>query len=520
MIDIKLIVKQPSMLFTNTISSLSFKHWIWKDKENKKLFWVALTLIVISFTWLKFIYPFPNFMPPDSYSYLEAAAKNEFIDTWPIGYSRFLRLVSSFSNSHFVLVTIQYLLLIAAILYFLFSIRYMLSPGKWLFRVLLVISIGNPLLPHIANFVSSDCLFTALSLLWFTQLMWILYQPTKKILLLHAFVLLLAFMVRFMAIYYPILSFCIILLKPMPRKTKWLGIATASILLLVFIGCTQYEYKLKTDTIQYSAFGGWQLAANALYGYAHSLPDTQNIPSRFRELHTLVNRHMDSIRHLTYRPDREVAIYYLWDFKSPLRVFMNQQNRSTKSWFKKWASMAPLYQKYGRWLIRKHPLEFARYYLWPNLLKYYAPPVKFMGSYNLKSDIVRASAVTWFGWNSNKLPTRAHDRTIHIVSIFPTLLAIINPLFLLASIAFIMLGGFSQCNANSKKNIGLLWLTWIANMCFSVFSAPIELRYQLFPLIITIPFCGLFIQWIFQYFQPVPIALNKQQRRIIPDPSS
>jgi hypothetical protein len=112
------------MLFQKAITTQSFSQWLWKDKENKRLLWLSSFVLVVSFTWLKILYPYPNFMPPDSYSYLEAANKNEFINIWPIGYSRFLRLVSSFSSSHMVLVVLQYLLLQTGLLYFLFTIRY------------------------------------------------------------------------------------------------------------------------------------------------------------------------------------------------------------------------------------------------------------------------------------------------------------------------------------------------------------------------------------------------------------
>lgn len=497
------------MLFQQTISTLPFHQWLLKDKENKCLLWLSLLIAAISFTWLKIIYPYPNFMPPDSNSYLEAAYINAFINVWPIGYSRFLRLISCFSDSHFILVTIQYLLLVVTVLYFLFSLCYLLSPGKWIFRILLSLCLINPLLPHIANFVSSDCLFATLSLVWFTQLLWILYQPSRKLLLIHAIVLLLSFTVRFMALYYPFISIVVILFAQISRKTKWTSIGFAIIFLLIFIGRTQYEYQVKTGKVQYSAFGGWQMAANALYGYAHAKPDKpENIPWKFRKLHTLVNQHMDSIRQLPIRPDKDIGIYYLWDLNSPLTVYMNQlYNRDKKSpGFKKWASMAPFYQEYGRYLIQKHPIEFTKYFLWPNLLKYYAPPVKFMGHYNMGNATVEPIVVTWFGWKNNQLPNRSRDNQIHITEIFPTVLSILNPLFMIASFAFGMMGGFKKCSNLSKDAILLMWLIWIINMVFSVFSAPTELRYQLFPIIITLSFTGLFIQWIISSLISVPVT--------------
>src|ERR1044072_6133444 len=99
------------MLFKQTITTQPFKKWFVQDKENKRLIWFSIAIMIISFGWLKYDYPYPNFMPPDSYSYLDAAYKNDLINQWPIGYSKFLRLVSVFSRSHLVLVIVQSLLL-------------------------------------------------------------------------------------------------------------------------------------------------------------------------------------------------------------------------------------------------------------------------------------------------------------------------------------------------------------------------------------------------------------------------
>jgi len=72
------------MLFQTTKSRLSFKQWLLKDKENKRMVCFSLEVMIISFTWIKFIYPYSNFMPPDSYNYLEAAYTNESINKAPL----------------------------------------------------------------------------------------------------------------------------------------------------------------------------------------------------------------------------------------------------------------------------------------------------------------------------------------------------------------------------------------------------------------------------------------------------
>jgi hypothetical protein len=456
---------------------------------------ISLTaaVIVVQFIIFKICYPLPNFMPPDSYSYLEAAHNNQTINTWAIGYSKFLRLFSCFTNSSATLVWFQYILLEFSIIYFLFSIQYLIHTTKWLNRILLIISIMNPLITHISNFVSSDALFTALSLIWFTQLLWILYRPSLKLILFHSVILLLVFMVRFNALYFPLLSIAAILSCKLKFRSKALGISAIFILITGFIMRTEYQYYKATKTLQLSAFGGWQLAANALYGYAYTSPDAPNaVPKKFQRLQTIVNKHMDSLRDIApiMRPDNHVGVYYLWDFKSPLRLYQESVSKpdTLTSYFDKWASLGPLYASYGRFIIYHHPIPFLRHYIWPNFLKYYIPPAGFMESYVIGNSQVDPIAAFWFHWKSRKVYNSFNDTKIEITQIFPPILAVVNLLYVLSFLAIFALGSFKK--GPSIRSQVLLWsmVIWLTNMAFSVFAAPIELRYQLFPMITTFVF--------------------------------
>jgi hypothetical protein len=489
------------MLFNQPITTQPFSQWLVLDKENKRLIWFSAAIMAISFGWLKFVYPYPNFLQPDSQFYVDAALKNDLINYWPIGYSKFLRLVSVFSRSHMLLVVLQYLLLMTSVLYFLFTIRYLLAPGKWLFRILLAISVVNPLLPHIANIVSSDCLFASLSLVWFTQLLWTIYQPSLRMLLFHAIILLFTFMVRFSAIWYPFISIAIILLIAVPKRDKWLSLASIVTLLLIFIGSTEYEYQKITHTTQYAAFGSWQMAANALYAYAYAEPiDPGKVPHQFHDLHAKVNHHMDSIRIVTNRPDEEIGVYYLWLYTSPLIQYAKHQweKDSQTPQFTKWASMGPLYGAYGRWLTTQHPGLFIKHFIWPNLVRYYQPPTVSLDMYNLGDTKVDSITVTWFNWKNNQLLSRLHDPQIHVMILFTPLLAVINTIFICSALIFLFFSGLKQCSPTSKYILFIMLLVWLGNLFFSVASAPTELRYQIFPAIITLPFCLFIVSWLIQ----------------------
>ncbi|THU32924.1 hypothetical protein FAM09_26095 [Niastella caeni] len=488
------------MLFERTISPLDFRQWLLLNKENKRIFILSITLILISFTWLKFKYPYPNFMPPDSYNYLETAYFNSYIGIWPIGYSKFLRFVSCFSKSHLILVLIQYILLQLSLLYFLFTFRYLISPGTWLFRILLFISLTNPLLPQIANSISSDNLFLTLSLLWLTQLLWIIHQPSIKLILLHTTIVLIAFTVRHNALFYPVISAIVIIFSNASKIHKWLGIGVMFTLLLSFISRTQYEYFVKTQTVQYSAFGGWQIAANALYGYAFADPISEKkIPVKFRKVHNIVNHHMDSLRHLTLRPDQEVGIYYMWDYKSPLRIFMEQQwPKDSTSFLKKWASMAPLYAKYGQYLIMQHPTQFCKNFIWSNIKNFYLPPSYFMGIYNMGGYTVEPIAMKWFGWKNKFIKKNTDSKYIIVANIFTLITPVINILYITSLLAFVALAGLKKCSPTCRKIIKYILIIWLSNSLFSILSAPIELRYELFQIIISLVCSVTFISYIIQ----------------------
>lgn len=503
----------------NCIPTINFTTWLTSDRVNQQWLVGCSIAILVQFAIFKFLYPYPNFMPPDSVSYIEAANKNQFINLWPIGYSRFLRLFSCFSSSHLLLVLFQYLLLQGCILYLLFTVQYWLQPGKWAFRLLLVLNLLNPLWQHISNFVSSDALFTALSVLWFTQLIWILFKPNKWLLIVHGFVVLSAFMVRYNALYYPVISMLVLFFSNAPGMHKKWGIVSIAALLLIFIGRTQYHYKKETGTVQFSAFSGWQLAANALYGYAHApaIP-ADKVPIEFRELHTLVNRHTDSLRQVTYRPDAEIGIYYLWDNNAPLKAYMRQGfvQDTINSVLKRWAILSPLYARYGRYLIKQFPGQVWLYYIWPNIVRYYVPPTGFMGFYNLGSKTVAPVTAQWFGFTT--ITTRYNRNIITCVEYFPIVLAIINVLFICSFTGMVLIAGIKR---SWRYGNGVLWwmfIIWLSNMLFSVCSAPIELRYQLFPLILTLTGSTILLVCIIK-LQAHVLVLASARNSKVPDPA-
>ncbi|TWI84370.1 hypothetical protein [Chitinophaga japonensis] len=505
------------MTFQHHTASTPFSKWLWQTRERKLLLGLAGAAVLIQFSVLKYLYPFPNFLP-DSYSYLETAFSNQFINMWPIGYSRFLRLLSVFTKSHMLLTLIQYLLLQASMLYLVFTVAYLLQTEKWVLRVLLGCNILNPLLLHISNFVSSDALFATLSLIWFTQLIWIIYKPGWRLLLAHAIILLLAFTVRYNALYYPLISMLAIALCHIHTREKIAGIAVVVILTGIFIAQTIRQYRSTTGTTQFSAFGGWQLASNALFAYAHVPPSPyESVPAQFSALHALVNWHNDSLRQLTQRPDAELGVYYLWDEQAPLKKYVREKYRedSTTDGFKRWASMGPLYGQYGRYLIQQYPIAFTRYYLWPNILNYYSPPLEFLGTYNMGKDSIEATGQFWFGLKSNKVHVTFTDKEITSAIILPVLLAVINLVFIVSFFSFLFLNGLKKSMPLFRQALWIMLLIWFCNAGFSILASPIVLRYQAFPMVTTFTFTVLLVAFIIYESGIVKTPVEEEEHQLM-----
>jgi len=476
------------MTLINNISGMHFKEWIWRSKENKLPLIIFSVMIVVQFTVFKLLYPYPNFMWPDSFSYIEAAMNNANISFWPVGYSHFIRFISSFFSTAFALVLIQYATMEAALLYLLFSIRYLFKLNKTIFYWMSAGLLLNPLLLHICNFVSSDAVFISLSVIWFTQLLWLLYKPSPSLMLWHAFVLFLIFTFRYVGIYYPVISIVLIFFINCKIYTKVITILSIAILLGSFVAITQSEYLKETGKSQFSPFGGWQLAANALYGYARVeyTDPVSTVPDKFKSLHAIVNHQVDSLRQTSIRPDSTVGVYYLWDLNSPLKQYVRSATTRDIGQFERWASVAPLYAAYGRYLTFKHPGLFLKHFVYPNFWRYYFPTLASLETYNIGKDTVNRIAATWFGWSTNKLFHRSGNNYIVVSSYYSTFISLVNLTFLISCcIAF----AFRLFPNTYTKNAWILAGSfWFLNLLFSVVSAPTELRYQAFPGIISYVF--------------------------------
>jgi len=478
----------------------SFKDFLSKNKQNRIFLGIAAIAILIQLATFKYLYPFASFINGDSYVYLETASYNLSINTYPIGYSMFLRFFSIFTKSDTALVAFQYFSLLASILGFLFTIFYFYKPGKAVQIILLAFLVLNPVFLYLANYISSDTIFLTLSLVWFTLLLWITQRPTTKLIIWHGIILFLAFTVRYNALFYPLIAGLAFLLSKQRFWVKLGGPGFAILLIGLFILHSGNKYKKLTGTWQFTPFSGWQMANNAMYAYRYvDSAKRKPVPNRFREIDNMVTTFFDTTRNVEKYPSEKLqaSTVYMWTSSMPLQQYMNNhfKNDTVSSELKRWASMGPLYADYGSYLILQYPLNFLRYFIWPNTIKYYSPPVEFLEQYSTGKDSVNQSAQLWFGYESRKISNRTGTFKVEVLSFLPIATGSMNVIFLFGLVGYILLQGYQQ-QPVLRKGILLVTTFWLVNFVFSVYASPVALRFQLFPIIVSTSFASLVIEYI------------------------
>jgi hypothetical protein len=361
--------------------------------------------------------------------------------------------------------------------------------------------ITNPLYLYLGNCILSDALFIPLSICWFTLLIWIINSPNNKLLYLQGVLLFLAFIVRYNALYYPFVGAVAIIISRRKWTIKVSSILFSGVLIYSFITFTSFKYKQMTGEQIFSPFSGWQLANNALYAYRYV--DSANhkvVPMKFKELDGFVRHYYDTAsKNLKDNPQEllQASTVYMWDPSSPLQRYMKMKYKrdTVHRTLKRWATIAPLYEEYGKWLILHYPMQFARYYLIPNALKYYTPPVEFLQSYNMGIDSVNDIALIWFKYRSNKVNIDVKDYNVTILEYQPILCGVMNVLFISGVGMYLFLFGFKR-NAALDQLIIISLLLWVINFLFSVFASPVALRFQVFPTLIAIIINGIIIEKI------------------------
>jgi hypothetical protein len=301
--------------------------------------------------------------------------------------------------------------------------------------------------------------------------------------------LFLVFTLRYAALYLPAVALLALLFS----RRNWLfqlsGIALTVLPIVFEVQRIKHITKKETGTAVFSAFGSWMSVNNALHMYPYiDVKDADFSSPDLIAFNRIVKQYFDTLP-AQARPYPLVLVEYLWSDDSPLKTYMHaiQKQKKITGYFDGWHAVAPVFSQYSNQLVRQHPLAFARYFVWPNAKNYCLPPHEVL-LYNEGNNTVDSSAIKWFRYKSEQVTCVNKAMT-------PFMLKPVSYVFLFVNIIFCVLLAIVIARAKyyslSPRLLRTLLLAggfWLVNFCFSVYAAPMVMRFQYFPMIICSAF--------------------------------
>lgn len=492
-------------------SSSSFIRFVFTDRANLIFLFSGILIGVLYAVLLLQLFPKPSCYF-DSGTYVQAARDNPAVSFRPLGYSDFLRFFHNITPSSTFLVMVQYGCNVIANLFLFFSLIYFFPISKWFRWALFILLAANPLYLLYSNYLLSEAFFCSLTVLWFTSLLWIIRSPNWFSFALQLFMLLLVFKLRYNAVLFPLFSTAAIVLSPQASWKKAIGIALSFIIIIATVRNISRKTEEATGTKVFSAFGGWQLATNALNVVEHTEMDTSSFSSfESKELYLRSRTYFDSIAKA--KPDTgdtEIKINgsYLWDPNTPLRAYLPYyaQKKYITSYFKAWTALGPVFSDFGKDVIIHNPIQYTRYYLIPNSKDYWYPPLEAYEDYNNKKEVNDTIYRQYYHYandSTNLSHVKIHNAVMHP---WKYLFPVVNIAFLLLVLAYFAFGVFRKAGRFFTTSLLFLCAFYVYNYFFSVGLAPTVFRYHVW--IITL--CIAWVCLLAYYLLP-----SKKRERVI-----
>lgn len=483
------------MSTVSPVKELSFFPYLFRNKQNMRLLLIAFAANVVLFFIFKMLCPDGYFIS-DSNSYVLAASKSQEVFYRPYGYSKFLQLVQSFSQSVNFLIWVQFLMLFLAGQFAFFSVDYLYQfKNTVIRRISWILVTFNPILFFLANFVLSDGIFTALSAIYITLLLWVVKRPNWWVIVLQAIVLYWAFQIRYTALFYPVLTIFAFLLSAKSNLfTKAIGMAISVLLVFASYRHIKSQVNEVTGVDVFSGFSGWQMANNVmgLYPYINTSDDDFETPE-VKLLDSVTRMYVDSIspEYKAQIRDQKLTSGFLWDTKSPLKLFLFHYMQTYRQpYFISWYQVSETYDEFGKTIIKKHPGAFLTHFILPNTQLYFLPIPEGMANDKDKQMDLPEGTVEWFGLKSGKIKNPLVDAQPYVSGYATFMNCIIGLLNLILPIIYLLKRKqlSSETQENDTKSVIFWWLMVGCNMAFSIFAALIVLRYQCLWLVIGFGF--------------------------------
>ncbi len=349
-------------------------------KQQQKPLMVFSLGAVLTLVALIYCYPY-LILSLDSGSYVSSAEK-EVIGYRPYGYSVFIRLIHSMNTSMRSISLIQYLIYSLSFFLFALSILHFWKLKAHWINILWGLAVFLcPSALYLAFSLMSDSLFTSLTILYLTSILWMIYRPGSVIFVLHLLILWCLLYTRFTSVAYVPVSMMAIYFTV---SNKWIGLLKGGLIVLVFFAYyqgTRNQYARDTSVYTFSPFAGWQMLNNALHIYPEIRPRAADFSDpQTKTLITFLNQYPDTF----YAHD---GSYYIWNNSSPLKQYL-QVTLTEKKWtyFKTWVYLGDIYNKAGKQIILHYPLAYLKSFLLPVIKSMIFPSSGFCYTENLSKD--------------------------------------------------------------------------------------------------------------------------------------
>ena len=452
-------------------------------KQQKHYLWWALVIGFLYFIILRLLYPVPSYFA-DSFTYVGAAASNRPVSFRPVMYSKLIQFFRLLSTSEIALIAGQYFSILLANLFLFFSASWLFQFNKWQKNVLFAILVMHPFFLFSANYISSDAFFTSFTIGWFTLLLWIMYKPKWYIILVHAVLLMMVFMLRYNAIYFPFITAIALVFSPLNRMKKSGIMVVIAALIFTFIEYTGRATEKFVGTKVFTAFSGWQFANNALHIVRFKEIDTTEIKDKsVKELLRYSQQYFHSSKDTI--PVNATA-WYMWHPNSPLKKYMKVRYPKA-AYFRAWNNLAPVYEKFGKTIILQNPTAYVQHFVLPNTKEYFLPRLEIYDTYFENVDTVAKVATKYYLYKNNK--ASEHKPAVYAIAFtgWPQLFLLVNIALLLAGTWYIIKRKYLYYSKLINQFLLLFAAFFAANFLFIVLLAPSVLRYHIPVLTVALP---------------------------------
>jgi hypothetical protein len=373
---------------------------------------------------------------------------------------------------------VQYTLHILSISAFLFTIRHLFSLGRVPFYVMKAFCLVAPVPLYFCNYALSDSLFASLTVVWITAGMALLHKRSVWLVAIHLLSMFLALEVKYAALVYPLVSavlFGVVFAGRGWRIARAVTMALVPLaILLTYYSMTRRDMERATGVDTFSGFSGWSLANNSVMILPYVKPDIGEMHDpEVRTAHHFVMQFPEN----HYRYDAKLnTAEFMWSKDRAGKALLKYVRAQKDSdYFHAWVYAGAVWGKYGSFLVKRYPVEFARYFLLPNLAEVLYPTRIYLGPCEREvSDLFKK-------WYHTDLKTFSYRFDVVQWMEVPIRITILVSWILLAG-ALVVLVVCRPRLAFTREQYLMLWLgvlIIVAYTGFILIGQPFEHRYMI-----------------------------------------